>query len=143
MEDTERFSGGADLRRAARAFRDNPRDMPAGALRPDAPARDIQDAGALRRLRRDLTAIRQAPAAPDSEIREHPVAAFANPWADMTYRAERPAFQDALVRLQLLFLLAAALLAAVAIVTLLGSVGPALVTSLDIGPGLSDFPWAK
>ena len=58
MQDTGRLSGGADLRRAVSAIRDNPHDMLAGALRADAAVREISDAKSLGRLRRDLAAIR-------------------------------------------------------------------------------------
>ena len=58
MQDTGRLSGGADLRRAVNAIRENPHDMLAEALRADAAVREIRDARALGRLRTDLAAIR-------------------------------------------------------------------------------------
>ncbi len=140
MQDTGRPSGGADLRRAARATLESPHDKLATALRSDAVVGDIRDARALGRLRRDLTAIRDAP---HVEMPERPGAAFSNPWADLADGRERSVLQDVLVRLLPLVMPAAALLAAAAILTLLGSVGPALVTSLDIGPGLSVLPGAQ
>ena len=139
MQDSGRPSGGADLRRAARATLENPHDMLAKALRSDATAGDIRDAAALGRLRRDLTAIRDAP---HGAISERPAAAFSNPWADLADRDGRPAMQDVLAWLQPLVVPAAALLAAAAILALLGSVGSVLVTSLDIGPGPSLLPGA-
>ena len=139
MQDSGRPFGGAAPRRAARATLESPHDMLATALRSDAAANDIRDAAALGRLRRDLTAIRDAP---HGEIGERPAAAFSNPWANLADSRERPALQDVLARILPLALLAAAFLAAAAILTLLGSVGPALVTSLDIGPGPSLLPGA-
>ena len=136
MQDSGRPSGGADFRRATL---ENPHDMLAKALRSDAAADDIRDARALGRLRTDLTAIRDAP---HGEIRERPAAAFSNPWANLADSRERPALQDVLARILPLALLAAAFLAAAAILTFLGSVGPALVTSLDIGPAPSLLPGA-
>ena len=137
MQDSGRPSGGAVPRRAARATLENPHDMLAAALRSDTAAGDIRDARALGRLRKDLTAIRDAP---HVEIRERPAAAFSNPWANLADSRERPAIQEVLSRLLPLALLAAALLAAAAILTLLGSAGPALITALNIGPGISVFP---
>ena len=139
MQDTGRLSGGVDLRRAARATLEIPHDKLATALRADAVVGDIRDARALGRLRRDLTAIRDAP---HVETPERPVAAFSNPWAALADGRERPVLRDVLVRLLPLVPLAAALMAAAAILTLLSSAGPALVTSLDIGPGLSVLPGA-
>ena len=139
MQDTGRPSGGADLRRAARATLESPHDKLATALRADATSRDIRDARALDRLRRDLTAIRDAP---HGEMPERPVAAFSNPWAALADGHERPVLQDVLARLLPLVLPAAALLAAAGILSLLGSMGPALVTTLDVGPGISVFPGA-
>ncbi len=139
MQDTGRPSGGADLRRAARATLESPHDKLATALRSDAAVGDIRDARALGRLRRDLTAIREAP---HGETPERPAAAFSNPWAALADSRERPVLRDVLVRLLPLVLLAAALMAAAAILTLLGGMGPALVTSLEIGPGLSILPGA-
>ena len=139
MQDTGRPSGGADLRCAARATLESPHDRLAIALRSDATVGDIRDARALGRLRRDLTAIRDAP---HVETPECPVAAFSNPWAALADGRERPVLQDVLARLLPLVLLAAALLAAAGILSLLGGMGPALVTSLDIGPGLSVLPGA-
>ncbi len=139
MQDSGRSSGGADLRRAARATLESPHDRLATALRSDAAVGDIRDVRALGRLRRDLTAIRNAT---HGEMPERPAAAFSNPWAAMADRRERPVLQDVLARLLPLMLLAAALLAAAGILSLLGGMGSALVTSLDIGPGLSVFPGA-
>ena len=58
MQDTGRLSGGADLRRAVNAIRENPHDMLEEELRADASVREIRDARALGRLRTDLAAIR-------------------------------------------------------------------------------------
>ena len=58
MQDSGRPSGGADLRRAVNAIRDNPHDMLAEALRAGTAVREIRDARALGRLRTDLAAIR-------------------------------------------------------------------------------------
>ena len=140
MQDSGRSSGEADLRRAARAIRDNPHDKLATALRADAAVGDIRDARALGRLRRDLTAIRDAP---HGEMPERPAAAFSNPWADLPDNRERPVLQGLLARLLPFVLSAAALLAAAGILSLLGGMGPALVTTLDVGPGLSVFPGAQ
>ena len=140
MQDSRRPSGRADFRRAARTTLENPHDMLATALRADAAVRDIRDAKALGRLRRNLTAIRDAP---HGETRERPAAPFANPWAEMADRLERPGLQDVLIRFQPLVVLAAVLVAAAAFFMVLGDIGPALVTSLDIGPDLSVFPGAE
>ena len=146
MQDTGRLAGGANLRRATRAIRDNPHEMLAAALRSDEDVREFRDAKALRRLRRDLTALRAGPGGPDSadgEARNREGAAFANPWAAMAGRDERPILQDVLIRLQPLVLLAAAFAATAALLMLLGASGPALVAAIDIGSAHAILPGAE
>lgn len=58
MQDSGRFSGGADLRRAVNSIRKNPHEMLAAALRADPAFRDSRDARTLGRLRTDLAAFR-------------------------------------------------------------------------------------
>lgn len=85
MQDSGRFSGGADLRRAVNALRKNPHEMLATALRAD-PA--FRDARTLGRLRTDLAAFRADQARRLAVRDEAPVrrrerrsAAFADPRA--------------------------------------------------------------
>ena len=101
MQDSGRLSGGADLRRAVNAIRDNPHEMLATALRADEAASDILDARTLGRLRRDMAAFRadqaRRLAAPDevpAARRERRAAAFADPRAAA---ADRLDWQDALL----------------------------------------------
>jgi hypothetical protein len=106
----------------------------------------MQDSGRLSGgddLRRAVNAIRDAPRVPAGEIRDRPIAAFSNPWANLGGGRERMALHDVLVLLPPVALAASALLAAAGILSLLGAAGPALVTALDIGPGLSAFPGAE
>ena len=88
MQDSGRLSGGADLRRAVNAIRDNPHDMLAEALRADDTVRHIRDARTLGRLRSDLAAFRadqaRRLAAPDEASaarHERRGATFADPRA--------------------------------------------------------------
>ena len=87
MQDSGRLSGGAELRRAVNAIRDNPHDKLAEALRADATVRHIRDARTLGRLRSDLAAFRadqaRRLAAPDEAAagRQRRCAAFVDPRA--------------------------------------------------------------
>ena len=74
--------------------------------------------------------------------RERLGAAFSNPWPDFADRHDRPV-QEAMTRLQPLILLAASLAATAALLMLLGAVGPALVTALDVGPAHAVAPGAE
>ncbi len=85
MQDSGQPSGGADLRRAVNANRDNPHDMLAEALRADVTVRHIRDARTLGRLRSDLAAFRadqaRRLAAPDEASAARRGATFADPRA--------------------------------------------------------------
>ena len=88
MQDSGRFSGGADLRRAVNSIRKNPHEMLATALRADPAFRDSRDARTLGRLRTDLAAFRADQARRLAVRDEAPVrrrerrgAAFADPRA--------------------------------------------------------------
>ncbi len=140
MQDSGRLSGGADLRRAVNAIRDNPHDKLAEALRADATVRDIRDARTLGRLGSDLAAFRadqaRRLAAPDETSaarHERRGATFADPRAS----AAGHGWQESLsARIPMRFLAELALSGglAVALVMFWNTFGPSFVAALADQP---------
>ena len=140
MQDSGRISGGADLRRAVNAIRDNPHDMLAEALRADAPVREIRDARTLGRLGRDLAAFHadqaRRLAAPDEASaarHERRGATFADPRAS----AVGHGWQDSLsARIPMRILAELALSGGlfVALVMFWNTFGPSFVAALADRP---------
>ena len=137
MQDSGRLSGGADLRRAVNAIRDNPHDMLAEALRADETVRENRDARALARLGRNMAAFRTEQArrlpAPDKDSarrRERRDAAFVDPRAA---EAARRGWQDSLpARLPVQFLSELALSGGILVVFVMfwNTFGSAFVTAV-------------
>lgn len=115
----------------------------------DASGRGSRPTGAFTEVREDMARFRAGQlarlSAPDPVADgslDQPGAAFSNPWADFADRHDRPV-QGAMIRFQPLFLLVASLAATAALLLLMGAVGPALFTALDVGPAHTVAPGAE